>query len=871
MKRSLAAVSAALLTSGLLTGVATTAHAAPNAPSPDATATAVARAEAALRANGAAVRTAAGETYAVYSSKVDPNGAAHTRYTRAYHGLRVYGGDFVVHTAPDGSFAGSSVGLDAPLTVGTTARVSSAKAVAAAKAQFRGTLTGVGTPELFVDASTGKGRLAWETVLTGWQTDGQTPSKFHVITDATTGALISAYDEIDMVAGTGNSVYSGSVTIDTTLSGSTYSMVDPVRGNGSTCDMNNGTSTCTTFTDADNVWGNGTNSNRQSAGVDAHFGAAKTFDYFKNVHGRNGIFGDGRGVPSRVHYGNAYVNAFWDGSRMTYGDGTGNANPLVSIDVAAHEMSHGVTENVVPGGLTYSGESGGLNEATSDIFGNMVEFYANTTADPGDYQVGEKININGDGTPLRYMYNPSLDGSSHSCWSTSTKNVDVHYSSGVANHFYFNLAEGTGSTPYGTSPICGSAPAVTGIGRAAAEKIWFRALDVYFTSNTSYVNTTNPANTARAYTLRAATDLYGTCSTQYKAVQAAWTAVNVAGSDTACPVGNDFSVSVSPTSGSVNPGGSVTATVATAVTNGSAQTVTLSATGLPSGATASFSPSSVTSGGSSTMTISTSASTPAGTYTVTVNGAGAAVTRTATYALTVNGPAGCSQTNGTDVTIADNATVESSITISGCTGNAGTASTVAVDIVHTYIGDLVVSLVAPDGSTYALHNRTGGSADNIAQTYTVNLSGEVANGTWKLRVQDAASGDTGYLNSWTLNLTGTAPPSCGGSNGTNVTISDNTTVNSTLAVSGCTGNASSTSTVAVQIVHTYIGDLVVTLVAPDGSTYVLHNRTGSSTDNINQTYTVNLSSEVRNGTWTLRVQDAASGDTGYIDNWTLTL
>lgn len=112
MKRSLAAVSIALLTSGLLTGVATTAYAAPAAPTPEASA--VARAEAALRANGAAVRAAAGETYAAYSSKVDPNGAAHTRYTRAYHGLRVAGGDFVVHTAPNGSFAGSSVGLVTP-------------------------------------------------------------------------------------------------------------------------------------------------------------------------------------------------------------------------------------------------------------------------------------------------------------------------------------------------------------------------------------------------------------------------------------------------------------------------------------------------------------------------------------------------------------------------------------------------------------------------------------------------------------------------------------------------------------------------------------------------------------------------------------
>ncbi|MFG3710036.1 proprotein convertase P-domain-containing protein [Micromonospora sp. NPDC047730] len=232
---------------------------------------------------------------------------------------------------------------------------------------------------------------------------------------------------------------------------------------------------------------------------------------------------------------------------------------------------------------------------------------------------------------------------------------------------------------------------------------------------------------------------------------------------------------------------------------------------------------------------------------------------------------GCTQTNGTDVTIRDNVTVESTITIAGCTGNASATSTVAVNLVHTYIGDLVVSLVAPDGSAYTLHNRSGGSTDNINQTYPVNLSSEVANGTWKLRVQDAGAGDTGYLNSWTLNLGGSGTQECTGTNGTNVTVGDNATVTSTVAISGCTGTASSSSKVAVQIVHTYIGDLVVSLVAPDGSAYTLHNRSGSSADNINQTYTVNLSAETRNGNWTLRVQDAASGDTGYIDTWTLTL
>jgi Zn-dependent metalloprotease len=603
-----------------------------------------------------------------------------------------------------------------------------------------------------VDASTGSGRLAWETVVHGWAPDGQTPSRLHVISDAKTGAYIGAFDEIEMVNGTGASVYSGTVTVDTTLSGSTYSMIDPSHGNGRTCDMNNGTSTCTTFTDADNAWGTGATSNRQSAAVDAHFGAAMTYDYFKNVHGRNGIFGNGTGVPSRVHYGNAYVNAFWDGAQMTYGDGSGNARPLVSLDVAGHEMSHGVTEAVVPGGLTYSGESGGLNEATSDIFGNMVEFYANTASDPGDYQVGEKININGNNTPLRYMYNPTLDGSSHGCWSSSTNSVDVHYSSGPGNHFFFNLAEGTGATAYGTSPVCGSAAAVVGIGRAKAEKIWFRALDTYFVSNTRYVNSSTPANTARAYTLSAATDLYGLCSTEYKTVQAAWTSVNVAGSDAACPTGNDFSITVSPASAAVDPGASATTTVTTAVTNGSALTVNFTASGLPTGATAAFSPTSVTAGGTSTLTVSTSSTTPAGSYPVTVTGTSSANTHATTFTLNVNSPPGCSAIAPTDVTIPDNTTVESPLTITGCASTPSTTSTVEVHIVHTYVGDLVVSLVAPDGTVYTLRSRTGGSADNIDATFTANLSSETANGTWRLRVQDAASLDTGYINSWTLSL-----------------------------------------------------------------------------------------------------------------------
>jgi subtilisin family serine protease len=218
------------------------------------------------------------------------------------------------------------------------------------------------------------------------------------------------------------------------------------------------------------------------------------------------------------------------------------------------------------------------------------------------------------------------------------------------------------------------------------------------------------------------------------------------------PPANDFSVSVSPTSGSVAAGSSVTTTVNTATTAGSAQSVSLSASGLPAGATPSFSPASVTSGGSSTLTISTTASVTNGTYPITVTGTGGSGTRTATYTLTVTGGStgNCAGTNGTDVSIPDLSTVTSTINVA-CGRNGSASSTVAVNIVHTYRGDLVIDLVAPDGTAYRLKNSSSSdSADNVNATYTVNLSGEAANGTWTLRVQDVELFDTGRIDTWTL-------------------------------------------------------------------------------------------------------------------------
>ncbi|MCX4996024.1 M4 family metallopeptidase [Streptomyces longwoodensis] len=649
-----AALVAAAVQSGAASAAPSSASAAARPGAESVRLTPAQRAELIRKADAAKATTArelglgAQEALVVRDVVKDADGTVHTRYERTYAGLPVLGGDLVVDTAKSGGTRGVVKATRATVKV---ASLTPAVSADQARKQALRLAADAGAdhaaadraPRKVVWAANGTPVLAYETVVGGLQEDG-TPNELHVVTDATTGKKLYEYQGIE--TGTGNTMYSGTVTLGTSQSGSTYTLTDTARGNHKTYNLNRGTSgTGTLFSGPDDVWGNGSASNAETAGADAHYGAALTWDYYKNVHGRSGIRGDGVGAYSRVHYGNNYVNAFWSDSCfcMTYGDGSGNTHPLTAIDVAGHEMTHGVTSNTA--GLNYSGESGGLNEATSDIFGTSVEFYANNASDVGDYLIGEEIDINGNGTPLRYMDKPSKDGASKDSWYSGIGSVDVHYSSGPANHFFYLLSEGSGAKVINgvsyNSPTSDGLP-VTGIGRAKAEKIWFRALSTKFTSTTNYAG-------ARTGTLAAAGELYGTSSAEYKAVQDAWAAVAV---------------------GARSGGG----------------------------------------GGGTTFE------------------------------------------NTADVSIPDNgAAVTSSITVSGRTGNAPSTLQVAVDIVHTWRGDLVVDLVAPDGTAYRLKSfSSSDSADNVQATYTVDASSEVANGTWALRVQDQAAQDTGYINAWSL-------------------------------------------------------------------------------------------------------------------------
>ncbi|SDY73578.1 aminopeptidase S [Amycolatopsis xylanica] len=218
------------------------------------------------------------------------------------------------------------------------------------------------------------------------------------------------------------------------------------------------------------------------------------------------------------------------------------------------------------------------------------------------------------------------------------------------------------------------------------------------------------------------------------------------------PVGNDYSVSLSPTSGTVQPGQSAQVSLSTSVTSGSAQSVSLSASGLPAGATASFSPATIQSGGSSTLTIATSASTPNGTSTITVNADGADADHSATYTLTVGTSGTRTFTNDTDFPINDFGTVNSPVS-STASGNAVSPVKLSITASHTCSEDLRIQLKAPDGTVYSV-KPTGFSPCTQfgTRTYSVAVTNEVAAGTWTLVVYDAYSQDTGVLSSWTITV-----------------------------------------------------------------------------------------------------------------------
>ncbi|WP_373888926.1 M4 family metallopeptidase [Massilia sp. ST3] len=371
---------------------------------------------------------------------------------------------------------------------------------------------------------------------------GDQPLYHDTVISARDGQLIDQWSMLQTATGVGKSQYNGEVPLSTTFTEGTYRMLDPERGKGGTfgamaiTNANNGSSAGKVYTNDTNTWGDGkqfveggstTGPNGQTAAVNAMWGLMNTYDAFKNVLGWRSLDGHDTATYIAAHVNRGYDNAYYsDTCRcMFIGDGT-YFTSLGSIDVIGHEMGHGVT--AATSNLVYAGESGGLNESSSDISGEVVEAYAraggkgDVIPDEGnDWMLGKEISRNG--TPLRTMIKPSKDGSSIDAWSPSLRRLDVHYSSGPNNRMFYFLARGSeadkASDAY-SKYLVKQPAAMSGIGTDKAFRIWFHANTTKFTSSTNYAD-------ARAKMLLSAEELYGKGSREAVAVQRAYAAINV--------------------------------------------------------------------------------------------------------------------------------------------------------------------------------------------------------------------------------------------------------------------------------------------------------------------------------------------------------
>jgi Zn-dependent metalloprotease len=673
----------------------------------------------------------------------DADGTVHTRYERTYAGLPVIGGDLVVHQrhgAHTVTYA-SEKKLALPTT---TPKVSAATAKkgALSKATAKGTRK-AGThaaPRQVVWMMGDRPTLAWETVVTGVQQDGS-PSERHVVTDAASDATLENAEHVKSAQG--NSLYSGQVTIGSTRQDDgTYALIDPERGGHRTLDSSVNSSGVL-FTSSDDVWGDGTAANPQTAAVDAAYGAQTTWDFYRDRFGRNGIADDGRGSYSRVHYesvqGVHLANANWqDGCFcMSYGDGADGQHPVTSMDIAAHEMAHGVTSATA--GLGNYGESPALNEAISDMMAAAVEFYADSPNDVPDYLMAELDDLHGDGKPIRYMDLPSKAGISavgyapRDYWNPQVKWDEAHMAAGVGDHFFYLLAEGSGrKTINGVdydSPTYDGLP-VAGIGLTDAAAVMYRALTVYMTSTTDYAG-------ARIATLRAAADTYGSGSDAYEAVANAWAAVNVG-----TRFVNHIAVEPLPTE-PVAIGQPVSRQITASSSRPGA--LTYSAKSLPRGLSIDH-----------TTGLITGTPDRAGDYSsviVITDAAGDA--RNLSFTWTALESGGHFFVNPTRYVIPKNGVVESPLVVRGKLGNAPSDLKVAVDLDHLFSNAMVIDLIAPDGTV--INVKPWGPwvlTPELHETYTVDASAVPTVGTWKLRVTDGTPGfydlGPGHLQRWSL-------------------------------------------------------------------------------------------------------------------------
>ncbi len=696
----------------------------------------------------------------------DEMGQVHTRFQQSYNGVKVWGGEAIMHLDSEGRELPMTDALMRNLHINTNPSMEAREALAVAHADIapRGAYTEEPSAELVIypqsvnvlaaharskneadiDATdlvhqVTRYTLAYHVHATLLNGTEETRSQDYLI-NAHTGEILKSWDTLHTAAanGTGKSQWYGTVALNTNSTASGFELRDMTRGTGGTygnnitTNMNNGTTgNGSIFTDADNAWGdglqyNGTagmSANAQTAAVDAHRGLQATWDFYKNVFTRNGIDNTGKATYSRMHYSSQYDNAFWQDTCfcMTYGDGaTGGSVGEADLDTAGHEMTHGVC--AATANLTYSGESGGLNESNSDIFGTCVEFYvlgaggvgsvvpdnAGSGAITANYNMFEN-SWGHAGQALRYMYKPSLDGGSKDAWYSGIGSIDVHYSSGPMNRCFYFMARGATTTGDTSTTLLPSG--MTGIGNDKAARIWYRTLTTKLTASSNYA-------AARTGAIAAAQELYGAGSAAEQAVWNAFHGINVGaawtGSTPTAPA-----ITTQPTSKTVGVGTTATfSVVATGSatlayqwrkngTNISAATAasytTPATTTTDNGATFSVvvsnSVGSVTSN-NATLTVTTAPPPPPGNAEVEPNNTQAAAQNIATSGTTIN------------------ATMASSTDIDYFKCTLGAGRTVAATMTPNSTSDYDLYLYNNNGTQIASSTKGTGLVDTVSKKNT---------------------------------------------------------------------------------------------------------------------------------------------------------
>ncbi|MFN0124285.1 MAG: M4 family metallopeptidase [Blastocatellia bacterium] len=490
---------------------------------------------------GAATRGVRGQGLQAESAHRDDLGRTHTRFAQVIDNIRVYGRELITHQLANGRFEEPTSNLFQGNVPATEPRLSEPGARGIA-GTFFGDLGADLAIELVIYPVGNTGRLAFVIDIGNLFNDNEDPRRERMVIDALTGEMIDRWNNLQTGAATGSGFgfYAGQISnLPVDLTNNTWSLFDVVN-NAKTFDFNNRTcrlgctSNGTIYSAPAGVFGaTGALTNRASIGIDAHFFAGKTLDYFAATFGRRGIDNAGNKnlrfgfMVSRTHYGNNYNNAFWDGAAMTYGDGDGRTfRPFDAVDVVAHEMTHGITER--SSRLEYRNQPGAANESFSDIFGAVVERYAGNRTGAGgvgypgnDWWVGEDLFVsNNPASPtrgIRNMADPHLEGDPDhfsELVNTSQDNGGVHINSGIMNKVFYLLSEG------GTNHVDRTGTVVTGIGIFEAAKIAYDADTIYCMA------TDNFARVANAW-MNAAKGRFGAGSVNARQTFNAWKACGV--------------------------------------------------------------------------------------------------------------------------------------------------------------------------------------------------------------------------------------------------------------------------------------------------------------------------------------------------------